>query len=50
MGEVVEEGDAVITDAIETSNVVKVEDEEKMQLMEKEVGKDLKFLKQKRKS
>ena len=42
MGEVVEEGDAVITDAIETSNLVKVEDEEKMQLMEKEVGKDLK--------
>ena len=42
MGEVVEEGDAVITDAIETSNVVKVEDEEKMQLMENEVGKDLK--------
>ena len=37
MGEVVEEGDAVITDAIETSNVVKVEDEEKMQLMEKDL-------------
>ncbi len=45
MGEVVEEGDAVITDAIETSNVVKVEDEEKMQLMEKRSRKRFKIKK-----